>query len=101
MKKIITAIGNEKLNLELKKVNNIQVIYNDILYKEGIIESLEEYSEIDFLILSEKLDGEISLEELIEKIKIISNKIIIILITYEKNIKEIYERLEKIKNQGN
>ena len=96
MKKIITAIGNEKLNLELKKVNNIQVIYNDILYKEGIIESLEEYSEIDFLILSEKLDGEISLEELIEKIKIINNKIIIILITYEKNIKETESPYNKI-----
>ena len=71
MKKIITAIGNEKLNFELKKINNIKVIYNDISYKEGIIESLEENSDCDILILNENLDGEIFLEELIEKIKII------------------------------
>ena len=96
MKKIITAIGNEKLNLELKKISNIKVIYNDISYKEGIIESLEENSDCDILILNENLDGEIFLEELIEKIKIINNKIFIILITYEKNINKMENPYNKI-----
>ena len=41
MKKIITAIGDENLNIFLKKQNNVEVIGNDIQYQEGIFEILE------------------------------------------------------------
>lgn len=95
MKKIITALGNEKINLELKKLNNIKVLFNDIQYKEGIIEILEIYSDIDFLILSDILAGELEIDELVNKIKIINNKIKIFLLTNEKRV-ENNNKLKKI-----
>ena len=67
MKKIITAIGNEILNKKLKKENDFEVIIEDIQYKEGIIEYLEKENNIDILIISELLPGNIELKELIEK----------------------------------
>lgn len=95
MKKIITALGNEKINLELKKLNNINVLFNDIQYKEGIIEILEIYPDIDFLIISDSLVGEIELDELVNKIKIINNKIEILLLTNEKRV-ENNNKIKKI-----
>lgn len=85
MKKIITAIGNENLNKKLKEENNIEIIGADIQYKEGILELLEKEKNIDFLILSELLPGEIEIKELIEKIKIINSYIQIILFLENKN----------------
>ena len=80
MKKIITAINNPKLNEELKKEKNFEVIGKDIQYKEAILELLEQNNKIDLIILSEEIPGEIKLEKLIEKIKMINEKIKIIFI---------------------
>lgn len=85
MKKIITAIGNEILNNNLKKEVDIQVIMNDIQYKEGIIEVLEENSEIDIIICNNLLQGEITIKELINKINLINPKIKIIVILEKNN----------------
>ena len=84
MKKVITAIGNKNLNQKLKQENSIEIVTEDIPYKEGIIEFLEN-KQIDFLILSELLPGEIDLKELIEKIKNINSNIQIILFLEKKN----------------
>ena len=46
MKNIITAINNPELNNEIKKEKNLKIINKDIIYKEGIIEILEEKKEI-------------------------------------------------------
>lgn len=85
--KVITAIGDEYLNNKLKEQYNIEIICNDIIYKEGILEIIEKYEDIDLLIFSELLAGEIELKELIEKIKEKNNKIKIIIILEEKNEK--------------
>ena len=85
MKKIITAIGNEILNKKLKKENDFEVLVEDIQYKEGIIEYLEKENNIDFLIISELLPGNIDIKELIEKIKNINSNIEIILFLENKN----------------
>ena len=85
MKRVITAIGNEILNKKLKKENDFEVIIEDIQYKEGIIEYLEKESNIDILIISELLPGNIELKELIEKIKNINSNIEIILFLENKN----------------
>ena len=69
MKKIMTAINNPKLNEELKKEKKFEIVGKDIQYKEAILEILEKNSNIDLIILSEKIPGEIKLEKLIEKIK--------------------------------
>ena len=65
MKKILTAINNPKLNEELKKESNFQIIGKDIQYKEAILEVLEKNNKIDLIILSDKIPGEIKLENLI------------------------------------
>ena len=114
MIKIITAINNPKLNEELKKEKNLEIIGRDIQYKEGIIEILEsknyflENNKIInynnkinnnkiknkkiinniFIILNSNLDGEIKLNNLIENILEKNKKIkIIILIKKENKIK--------------
>ncbi len=86
MKKIITAISNPKLNEELKKEKNFKIIGKDIQYKEAILEILEENNKIDIIILSEKIPGEIKLEKLIERIKLINDQIKIIFILEKENI---------------
>ena len=112
MIKIITAMNNPNLNQELKKEKNVQILYKDIFYKEGILEILEKNKEINYIIIDENLSGEIELNKLIEKI-LEKNKKIKIIITikkYNKNkieinnnkiIKIYYEgkiNLNKIKN---
>lgn len=96
MKKILTAINNPKLNEELKKEKNFEVIGKDIQYKEAIIEILEKNNQIDLIIMSEKIPGEIKLEKLIEKIKLINEKIKIIFILEKEN-----NDLEKILIKNN
>ena len=63
--KVLTAIGNENLNDALKKEKEIEVLQNDIFYKEGVMEFLEKNNNIDILILYEKLSGEINIINLI------------------------------------
>ena len=69
MKKIITALQNGKVNQKLAENKNIKIMTNDIQYQEGIIEALEIDCNIDFIIFSELLPGEIKIETLIEKIR--------------------------------
>lgn len=85
---ILTAINNERIFKELKKQNNIKLIYNNIQYKEGILEILEKNNNIDFIILNENISGQIKIEELIKKIKKINNKIKIIIILNKKDLKK-------------
>ena len=95
---IITAINNEKIFNELKNNEKIKIISNDIQYKEGILEILEKNKNINYIIFYENLNGQIKIEELINKIKKINNKIKIIIILDKKNlIKEEYLIKNKIK----
>lgn len=99
MKKIITALGNQVLNNELKKINEFEIVANDLQYKEAIIELLEINKNVNYIILSGILPGNITLTDLITKIKIINNNIEIIILL-EKKEKEIEKELkeQKIKN---
>ena len=96
MKEIVTAINNPLLNEELKKEKYIKIIGKDIQYKEGIIELLEKNKNIDIIIISENLPGEIEEEALIKKINIINEKIKIIYIL-EKEKTEKEKILNKLK----
>ena len=96
MKKIITAINNPQLNEELKKEKNFEIIGKDIQYREAILEILEENDFIDLIIMSEKILGEISLENLIEKIRLKNEAIKIIFILEKEN-----DKLEKILIKNN
>ncbi len=98
MNNIITALNNPKLNIELKKEKNINIINKDIIYKEGILEILEEIKDkkikINKIIINYELPGEIENEELIKLIKKRNKKIEIIYIL-EKEDKEKEKILEK------
>ena len=91
MIRIITALGNPNLNYNLRKHKEFDVIGNDIQYSEGIIELLEIDNEVDFIIISELLEGQMNLEKLLDTIIEINKNIKIILILNEEN-KE-YENL--------
>lgn len=69
MKKVITAIGNPILNQKLKQEKDLEIVSEDIQYQEGIIEILEKEKNVDFLILSELLPGEVDIKKLVERIK--------------------------------
>lgn len=89
---VLTAISNKKTYKEIKENKNINIIYNNIQYKEGIIEVLEKNEinkKINYIILNENLSGQIKIIELKNKINEINNKIKIIVILNQKNkIKE-------------
>ena len=89
--KIITALKNPIIHDKLKNETNYEVIGNDIQYQEGVIEILEKNYEINIIIISELLFGEMDFINLIEKIKTINKKIEIIVILKEEN--------EELKNQ--
>lgn len=115
MIKIITAMNNPNLNKELKNEKNIEIIGRDIQYKEGVLELLENNIKIDYIIIDEKLPGEIELNNLIEKILEKNNKIKIIItikkedknkinLNNKKIIKIYYEKninLNKLINYNN
>ena len=95
MKKVILAIENKKLENKLKENNNIKMVCNNLQYREGILEILENNKNIDFILINENLPGIISIEELIKKIKIINNKINIIIFLEKEEINKI-NKLEKL-----
>ena len=83
--KIITALENPKTNEKLKKETSFEIIGNDIQYQEGVIEILEKNSEINLIIISELLPGQIGFKKIIEKIKLIKKEIEIIVILKDEN----------------
>lgn len=95
MKKILTAINNPNLNKKLSDQEFIEIPYEDIQYKEAILEILNKDNYFDIIIINEQLPGEINFIELIKKINKINKKIkIIIILEKEDEIKE--SELKKI-----
>ena len=84
MKKIITALNNPIVNFELQKQNKYKIVGNDICYQEGIFEMIEKEN-IDIIILSEILPGNLDIKELILKIKEINSDLEIIIILEQEN----------------
>ena len=64
--KILTAIGNSKLNEKLKE-EDFDVFFYDLQYQEAVLEILQKNKEIEFLFLNSLLPGEFSLYEFINK----------------------------------
>lgn len=85
MKKIITAIANPILNNILKNENKYNVIAPDIQYQEGILEIMQKVKDIDVLIISEILQGEFNIKEIINKIIKLNSTIEIIVLLEEEN----------------
>ena len=91
MGKIITAITNETL---IKKVYKNKITEEEnIWYKEAIIEIIKKDKNINILIISENLPGEINFFKLIKNIYKINNKIKIIILLKNKTKKEEINKL--------
>lgn len=100
MPKIITAMEKPKLNQELKKEKDFEVICNNIQYREAIIDILKNNKKnkinIDVVIIDEELPGEITFQDLILNILKINNKIKIFFLVENDN-SELKKELEKNK----
>ncbi len=83
--KIITAIGNPSLNNKLRTMNELTIVGKDIQYQEGILEILEENKDIDVLIISNVLPGELDFYKLINKLKKEHENVEIIVFLDKKN----------------
>ena len=79
------AVDEEKL---IDKIINQKLICKRVQYREAILEVLQRAKKVDLIIVSEKIPGEISIEELIKKIKKINYKIIIFFILDKEDIKK-------------
>ncbi len=97
IKTVLTALENPGIQEKLK-TEEIEIKSFDIQYREGILEYLEEDSNIDFIIISECLPGNIELQELIQGIKKINNQIKIILISKKEEASKIKGILKKFDN---
>lgn len=91
----ITAVDNYEIIKKIKKESNVKIVFKNLEYREAILEFLEENKKIDFIYISEKIPGEISIEKLIKKIKLINKKINIIFFL-EKEDEEKEKELNRI-----
>lgn len=96
IRSVLTALGRPDIQKTIKE-NNINVVANDIQYKEGILEYLNESIDINYLIIDDKIPGEITTMKLIEEIKNKNNRIKIILISKEdKGEINVYKKLKQL-----
>lgn len=96
IKRIITALLNNRVNIELTKEENIQVIEKDLLYQDAVIETIESNENIDYLLLNENLPGE-NLNEFINKIeKLQPIKIILFVDKIKKEQNQFQTQIYKI-----
>lgn len=84
MKRIITAMGNQTLNNELKKYAEYDILGEDLFYQDAVIDLLE-IENADILTLSGLLQGQWELNEFIDRIQKIAPTIRIIIIMDEIN----------------
>lgn len=97
MKEIITALANPKLNNKLKEIKEFNINYNDIQYQDGVLEILKENTNIEILILSEILPGDLKIKEFISEIKKYNKNIkIIIFLEKKKEDLELFLKSEGI-----
>lgn len=97
MKKKILIALNEKIEINIK--NEIEIISKDIQYREGIIEILEFNKEINYILFSENLLGQISIKNLIEEIFNINKNIIVYILVKRK--KQFIKENKNILNNKN
>ena len=93
--KILTALANENINKKLENKKNCEIIYKDIQYQEALLEILDKNRNIDVLILSSILPGELDIYELINLIKYKQENINIYIILDKQNDKLIKFLIKK------
>ena len=94
---ILTAILNENINYKLKEYEKINIKYDDIQYEEGLIEILENDSNIDILILNSIFYKNIISKNLM---KLINKETTIILIKLKEEEYEYKDNVIQIENRN-
>ena len=94
---ILTAILNENINYKLKEYEKINIKYDDIQYEEGLIEILENDSNIDILIVNSIFYKNIISKNLM---KLINKETTIILIKLKEEVYEYKENVIQIENRN-
>ena len=84
--KIILACENKKIIKYFSEIKNNNLIIKKVQYREAIIDILKKEKNINLIFLYEKIPGEISIEDLIKKIKLIDKKNKIIIFLEKENI---------------
>ena len=87
IKRIITALGVNSLNIKLKEREDIEVIGNDIPYQDGVLDILKGNSEINLLIIHESLVGEYEIKDFINKILEINKELEIVFFMEDDNLR--------------
>lgn len=80
MKKIVTAMGNDVLNLELKRFAKYDLVADDLFCQDMLITCINNY-EVDTIIISGLLQGQWDLEEFVSKIRKANSSARIIIVT--------------------
>lgn len=93
MKKVLTAIGNNKLNENLKEYKNCEVLCDDIDNEEKFLEILER-KQIDILFISSRIIQEYSIDELFKIIVNMQQEIFIVFF----NVDNIEFKADKTQN---
>lgn len=90
MKRIVTALGNETLNNELKKYSKYDVIMDDLFYQEAVLD-ISKSEDIDVIIISALLQGQYDTIEFLKEVKKnnITSRIILIVDTISEEDKNV------------
>lgn len=90
MKKIITALGNNTLNNELKKYSKYDVITEDLFYQEAVLD-ISKIEDADVIIISSLLQGQYDIVEFLKEVKKvnIATRIIVIVDSISEEEKNI------------
>ena len=93
MKKIVTAMGNDILNNELKKYSKYDLISNDLFCQDMLVTCLSN-CEVDTIIISGLLQGQWDLEEFVSKIikENSSARIIIVIDEIDNALRKVLEK---------
>lgn len=93
---LIIAVQTPKIYEELKNDRRVNILFQNIQYKEALLEILDRIKKLDAIIIEEELPGKVSTEEIIKKIKEKNNQIKIILINNHLFYKKTEERKKNI-----
>lgn len=96
MRKVLTAIGNPMLNQKIKKLENYEVLLDDIGSDDELLEALEREQTVEILFLCTNIIEHYSVEKLIEMIRKLQENIFIVLFNGE-NSQDIIKEDENLK----
>lgn len=93
MKRLVTAMGNDILNNELKKYSKYDLVSNDLFCQDMLITCISK-CEVDTIIISGLLQGQWDLEEFVSKIRKENSfaRVIIVIDEIDATLRKVLEK---------